>query len=457
MINQSILSIERSISTQVDNTPVAASGFYPLSNPSGFITGIENLVYTTGDQTISGIKTFTNNVTILGNFAVSGTTFINEVIDVTTTGVISGVTGVFQYLEADNIVYSETTSSVVVQPGDDILAKYLAAKALRPNGSAKSSTNRASLIIFPGTYTLSAELAIDEQFIDVIGLGAQTQKPVVLISGNTLSVTADDVRISGISVGTQRFYIAGNKPLQVFENCVGGESSFNVGREEHISGTFISCIAGDGSFNAGVYGGVNGVFTGCIAGNYSFAGLSYGLANGTFTNCTGGNYCFGGSFATGTFTDCVAGNTSFGAWADYGAASGIFTNCTAGNYSFAGQYGGGASGTFMNCTAGGASFAGYFGVASGKFLNCVAGAGSFGGLYSLASGTFMNCTAGAVSFGLDNSSANGVFFNCRVTGGEFPTPSVRVVPPSFFPRPSPAIMVNCMDGNGNIIEGEASE
>jgi len=43
---------------------LANLGGYPISNPSGFITGIENLVYTTGDQTISGAKTFNNDIYI---------------------------------------------------------------------------------------------------------------------------------------------------------------------------------------------------------------------------------------------------------------------------------------------------------------------------------------------------------------------------------------------------------
>jgi hypothetical protein len=38
--------------------------FYPISNPSGFITGINNLAFTTGNQTISGIKTFNNNLIV---------------------------------------------------------------------------------------------------------------------------------------------------------------------------------------------------------------------------------------------------------------------------------------------------------------------------------------------------------------------------------------------------------
>ena len=43
---------------------LANLGGYPISNPSGFISDIENLVYTTGDQTISGAKTFNNDIYI---------------------------------------------------------------------------------------------------------------------------------------------------------------------------------------------------------------------------------------------------------------------------------------------------------------------------------------------------------------------------------------------------------
>ncbi len=42
------------------------SNFYMSDNPSGFITGIENLVYTTGDQNISGVKNFSQRPTVNG-------------------------------------------------------------------------------------------------------------------------------------------------------------------------------------------------------------------------------------------------------------------------------------------------------------------------------------------------------------------------------------------------------
>ena len=399
---------------------IDVSNFYQNNNPSGFITGIENLVYTTGDQNISGIKTFANNVTILGNFAVSGTTFINEVVDVTTTGIISGVTGVFQHIEAENVVYNQTDSYIVAQQGDDLAVKYAAAKALTPNGLAKSATNRVSLIIFPGTYTLSAELEIDAEFVDIIGLGAQTQKPAVLIAGYTLNTSANDVRVSGISVGAQSFKITGDKPLQVFENCTGGDYSF------------------------GVDGTANGIFTNCTGGGYSFGGN--GTASGVFVNCTGGGYSFAGyaGTASGVFTDCTGGLGSFAG--NGGTASGIFTNCTGGNYSFAGN-GGIASGTFMDCTSAFNCFGGNYGVASGTFRRCMSSGASFGGTEGVASGIFTDCTSSSNSFGGSFGTASGTFTNCRLTLGTFLTLTA--------PATGKAIMVNCLDGNGDIIEGQA--
>jgi hypothetical protein len=133
-------------------------------------------------------------------------------------------------------------SYVIARPGDNLAAKYAEAKVLTPQGNARSATNRASLIIFPGTYSIAAELAIDTEFVDIIGLGAQFQSPAVIVTNNTLNVTANDVRVSGISVGTQQFNIGNNKPLQRFENCVGGNNSFGGEGINFVSGTFVSCF-----------------------------------------------------------------------------------------------------------------------------------------------------------------------------------------------------------------------
>lgn len=77
--------------------------------------GLKDTVRTSGNQDISGNKSFNNDVVVKGNLYVSGSTIVNEVIDVTTTGIISGVTGVFKNVTADNLIYN--TSSRIFSSG----------------------------------------------------------------------------------------------------------------------------------------------------------------------------------------------------------------------------------------------------------------------------------------------------------------------------------------------------
>jgi hypothetical protein len=253
-------------------------------------------------------KAATNNRTITISFGGATPSHVHTTLpSVAGTGVVKVVNGVFQtpanlIFDADvdaSAAISQgkivnlttdlagklglaTGSCIIAKSGDDLLSKYAEAKALTPNGSSLSSINRANLIILPSSYTLSSELAIDAEFVDVIGLGAQTQRPAVVITGNTLNVSANNVRVSGISVGTQAFKISTNKPLQVFENCVGGDNSFGK-YDDTASGTFTNCVGA----------------TDCFAGNG-------GIANGTFTNCTGGLDSFGGEGTTnGIFINCT--------------------------------------------------------------------------------------------------------------------------------------------------------
>ena len=368
-----------------------------------------------------------------------------------------------------------TDSYVIAKEGDDLIAKYIQASALTPNSSAKSATNRATLILMPGNYTFSQYYTFDVEFVDIIGLGSQTKKPSVIIQGTFdvegdtyfhLTFNANDMRVSGLSFLEQAFYNAGNKPLQIFQNCTGGDYCF--GLNVNLSGTFIDCIGGVQSFGSGGGGNASGTFINCVAGYGGFGGGGE-VASGTFTNCTGGSYAFGGEGnATGTFTNCVAG---FGGFAGVGGiASGVFVDCTgedncfggngaiasgsfegciAGVYSFGGNEGT-ASGTFTNCIAGIYSFGGTEGTASGTFTNCKSEAGgSFGGTDGTASGVFRNCIAGDASFGLDGGISNGQFYNCQSI--VFRSGAVLTAPTSGF-----AVQQNCSDDLGNIIDGYAT-
>jgi hypothetical protein len=290
-----------------------------------------------------------------------------------------------------------TSQYVVAVPGDDLATKYAAAVALQ--GGTPSATSRSTLIIFPGTYTLSALLNINAEYVDVIGLGAQPQRPAVRVEGGSVSVTANDVRVEGIGTALS-LYVGDNLPSQVFTSCKGeGPDSF--GGSNNVTGTFIDCVGLDTSF------------AGFVA------------SAGTFIRCSGGYASFGFD-ATGYFEDCSsAGQYAFGGGA---LASGTFLRCTSsGVDTFGGGAGGTASGTFTSCAATGANSFGASGYASGTFTNCQGlGAGSFGGgigggsLARGCSGVFNGCIGGLNSFG--NSGAgeiSGQLYSCRTLYGLF--------------------------------------
>ena len=348
--------------------------------------------------------------------------------------------------------------------GTALLAAYTAASALTPYGSALSATNRVAIVVGPGQYTTTG-FTLSNQFVDLVSL---TGNPDVFLSA--ISVTANDVYIRGMNLGTTAFTIASNLNLLKVEKCIGGAASF--GHYGVIaSGTFTDCTGGDGSFGEAL---ASGTFTNCIGGGASFGG--YDTASGKFTNCTGGSVSFGSgstlSVASGTFVNCTGGDSSFAASStasgtfvnctggsfsfggDGGAASGTFTDCTSGEYSFG--HGGTASGTFTNCKGVGWGSFGASGTASGIFTNCISEYNSFG---TNASGTFVNCTGGDSSFA-NSGTASGIFTNCISGSSSFGGGGGTLTGKLFYCRITPGggafqtvssggRTYYCVDGDGN--------
>jgi hypothetical protein len=190
---------------------------------------------------------------------------------------------------AQNTYASAVTSSsalqasgdgyVLAQQGDNIAEKYSEAKAKSP-----SATNRITLFIVPGTYPLSSELEIDAEYVDLVGLGAQFQSPAVIFSNNTLNVTANDVRVSGISTGSRQFKIANNKPLQIFENCSAGDS-LSFGGGLNASGKFFNCTSTGFSSFGGGSGIASGLFINCSSRSGSFGSGISGSITGQIISC----------------------------------------------------------------------------------------------------------------------------------------------------------------------------
>ena len=103
---------------QIDQTDL--SGFFidSIATQSGrlleYISGVtlNETVLLSGNQIISGVKTFANNLNVSGDLTVAGTLRYNEIIDTTVTGNISGYTGIFQQVYANNLVYNTGNQNI---------------------------------------------------------------------------------------------------------------------------------------------------------------------------------------------------------------------------------------------------------------------------------------------------------------------------------------------------------
>ena len=430
--NQTITGIKTFVSRPIVNgTGVLLSGEVVAQLPN-------TIVYNTGNQTISGIKTFASRPTFNG------------------TGVL--VSGDSAPAIAANYITVTVTNNSVTN-GTNLLQAYTIAKTTLPNGNALSATNRLAIILPPAIYDLGTQsLTLDTQYIDIVGSTPDRSKHhiksnVGVVDSGTVQQTANNVKLYNLTIENinntyapqqadqtdPAAYFPDNdlnntylENINFIANAVNAWSmrwdmeysgtfkdctggEYAFGGEDGIaSGTFTNCTGGDNSF--GNQGIASGTFTNCTGGDYSFG--ASGGASGTFINCTGGSEAFGGASgsASGTFKDCTGGTNSFG---EYGSASGIFTNCIGQDGSFGSGTFGVASGTFTNCIGdgGGVSFGG-LGIASGIFTNCTGGSDSFGA-QGTASGTFTNCTGGEFAFGGQGGVTTGTFTNCRGGGNSF--------------------------------------
>jgi len=284
--------------------------------------------------------------------AVTGATVGQVVVDTdrmsqvrfTGAGEYEGIGGL-----SSSAVIQVSAGASATANGTALSAAYSKAKLLTPNGSALSATNRATLLIGAGVYTLAAQLDIDGEFVDLqaANFAADPSKRIVAVDGFPISVSANDVLIYGL-VASGDLNIVGDKPLQIFKSCLATGDSFGGGGGT-ASGTFTDCLGAGSSFG-GAGGSASGTFTNCTGGSDSFGGS--GVAGGTFKNCTGSDYSFGGynsaaGTASGTFIDCTAGDYSLGS---YATASGNFTRCVGGLDAFG--KGGTLTGVLISCQTG---------------------------------------------------------------------------------------------------------
>jgi hypothetical protein len=254
-------------------------------------------------------------------------------------------------------------------------ATALSASYVQAKDASPSATNRIAILASPGKYQFSSSFNLDTQYIDILSLTGE--RDVLVTGSNTISITANNVFVRGIDVGTNNFTIADNLSSIKLVNCKGGDLSFGGTADPDISGSLpLTAIL------------VNGTFINCEGGHLSFAGN--GIASGIFENCTGGSGSFGYDVIGGTFINCEGGDFSFGG-GEGDLDDGYFENCTGGEYSFTSVGNILSDTTLKNCTGDLNSFA-KFGAIYGDMYGCRLTSGSF--TTTVSSGSLVLCIQG---------------------------------------------------------------
>ena len=221
-------------------------------------------------------------------------------------------------------IVTDSDTYVICQPGDDLLAKYTAAKALTPGGNAKSATNRAALIIYPGEYDIGDQtLTIDTDYVDVIGLGAARWAPSVFISSTAtaqISFGGTDVRVVGLSSALSSAAVGGTK--RIVANC-GGQNFYSMDYThsgdvpEVFGGHLIGCVDvldrsitrffcsnANGPMSTTTSNIFNGIIEDCYISNYFCAGMIFqGIIRKSTLRTFGGSGSFLGALQ-GRFEHC---------------------------------------------------------------------------------------------------------------------------------------------------------
>lgn len=241
---KTIESVWAAKGNQPDNAIVAtADGKYPALDGS-LITNVGDLLSTNNLSELTATASVARtNLELGANDTVefgalippAGTTAEIDAVTTATAGQVMidtdrrrqvRFTGLSSYVD----LYSTTSTVEVgaygsaVENGNSFKNAYTSAKALTPNGSALSSTNRAVLILGAGRYDLDGStFTIDGEFVDIVVAANLLSHPESLITkqsavftNGNFDVTANDVLIYGLTGdGSMNAAINSSKPLQV--------------------------------------------------------------------------------------------------------------------------------------------------------------------------------------------------------------------------------------------------
>jgi hypothetical protein len=147
-----VTGVSGNLQTQITTLNNQTGSFYPNTNPSGYISGISNLVFTTGNQTISGAKTFANNLTVNG-----GDLFVDTSNNRVGIGTASPITTLD--VNGSGLFRSGLNANLIISTGSplNILGKDNATQAFPGNFiGASINLNAGSGNFIPGFISLKA-------------------------------------------------------------------------------------------------------------------------------------------------------------------------------------------------------------------------------------------------------------------------------------------------------------
>lgn len=354
-------------------------------------------------------------------------------------------------LETANGIFVNVTSDAKTN-GANLIAAYAKAKALTPNGSALSATNRACVIPLPGEYDLDHTYAPAPSGITITpdAVGAN---PVTWYYRMTYGQNDGSLRSL---FSDEDYFTIGDDTTEIIVD--GGVIPDWAERLSIILGTT------SGYYDYNTYPG-NTSFPSDIFGAYMDLGMGnlYPLAllvpvhqdctpltlDTEFVDIIGLTtdrslqHIYGTPERTNsgvivqTANDVHISNLTVEILTDYGTpninntdSAAYFPSTNMNNTKVENVYFKGNevardvlfsmrlgvleySGTFTNCKGGYGTFGGIDGIASGTFNNCTGGTGSFG---KVSSGTFNYCIGGDSSFG-SSGIASGTFSFCKA--GEY--------------------------------------
>ena len=230
---------------------------------------------------------------------------------------------------------------------------------------AASATNRRTLVLSPGTYTVTSTLTLSTSYIDIVGLSGNPYDVIIIRTadgGPTVQQTAGVVYLGYLTIkhGTGGTGASTNHGFDMAASNAGSEY-------EHVH--FRHSSPGGGTLNVPCPHRISandyGVYTHCEHDDYSMRCAESTGFYGLIENCKFGYRSLVGDAENvvfdGTMRYCVAGNELLGCsnWSCDIGPNAIIEYNTAGNNSFC--MGKTIYGIVRNNVAGSTSFAGYSG------------------------------------------------------------------------------------------------